>query len=295
MASETINQEDDDKFLWEIELMNYRNNMHYYQIKSKKKTKYISYEESNKEISKAYCESSWKSLSENRNIRLRLIKLYRESENINKESELLEKEPIDVVIKYIDLDDTSLNRENLEQIEKDKQNNELKYSLRSILQNIPWVRKIFIVMPNENIPYLKSKEEIQDKIVYVKDREILGYESSSPPTIQFNLHKMKKFGLSENFILMDDDYFIGQPLSKSDFFYEEKGKVYPYLISTEYSELDESEIKSQYINSLSGINYINYHSQDGFKFRKISTLLFLYKIFDTKKKYRFFDRSWVYS
>ena len=283
LGSETINPEEDDKFLWEIELMNYRNNMYYYQLKSKLKKKYISYEETNKEISKAYCESSWKSLSENRNIRLRLIKLYKENENINKESDLLEKEPIDVVIKYIDINDTSLKRENLEQVKKDEQNNELKYSLRSILQNIPWVRKIFIIMPNENIPYLKEKREIQEKIVYIKDSDILGYDSSSPPTIQFNLHKMKKYDLSENFILMDDDYFIGQPLSKSDLFYEEKGKIYPYLISTEYSELDEDEVKTEYISSLSGLNYINYHSKDGFKFRKIATLLFLYKIFDTKK------------
>jgi superoxide dismutase len=92
--------------------------MYYYQLKSKLKKKYISYEETNKEISKAYCESSWKSLSENRNIRLRLIKLYKENENINKESDLLEKEPIDVVIKYIDINDTSLKRENLEQVKK---------------------------------------------------------------------------------------------------------------------------------------------------------------------------------
>ena len=37
MGSETINPEEDDKFLWEIELMNYRNNLYYYQLKSKLK------------------------------------------------------------------------------------------------------------------------------------------------------------------------------------------------------------------------------------------------------------------
>jgi hypothetical protein len=82
---------------------------------------------------------------------------------------------------------------------------------------------------------------------------------------------------------MDDDYFIGQPLSKSDFFYEENEKIYPLLISTEYSEIDEDDIKSQYVNYLSKIDDIEYHSDEGFLFRKISTLLFLYKIFDTKK------------
>ena len=283
-ASESINPEEDDKFLWEIKLMNYRGNLKFYEIKPKTKNKFIAYEESKEELTKAYCESSWNSLAYDRKSRLKIIKLYKENNNLNKNSDLLENEPIDVVIKYIDLQDKSLDRENFEQIDKDIQNNELKYSLRSIIQNIPWVRKIFIIMPNDNIPYLKEKEEIKDKIVYIKDNSLLGFDSSSPPTFQFNLHKLKKYDLSENFILMDDDYFIAQPLSKSDFFYEENGKIYPYIISTEYSELDKDLIKAQYVSGSSRIIDINYHSEEGFLFRKIETLLFLYKIFDNKNE-----------
>ena len=282
LASETINPEDDDKFLWEIKAMNYKNNLHYYEIKSKTKNKYISYEESKKDLSKIYCESSWTSLAKDRKTKFKIIKLYTEHTNIYNQLNL-ENEPIDVVIKYIDLNDESLAREDFDQIEKDKQNNELKYSLRSILKNIPWVRKIFIIMPNEQISFLKEQSEIKDKIIYINDKDLLGFDSSAPPVFQFNLHKLKKYGLSENFILMDDDYFIGQPLSKSDFFYEENEKIYPLLISTEYSEIDEDDIKSQYVNYLSKIDDIEYHSDEGFLFRKISTLLFLYKIFETKK------------
>ena len=280
LVSEKINPEDDDKFLWEIKLSKVRNNLNHFEIKTRSKNNYISYDESNKELTKVYCENSWASLTQDRSPKIKLIKLYKENKNII--TDILEKEPIDVVIKYIDLNDTSLDRSDFDQINKDKQNNELKYSLRSILKNIPWIRKIFIIMPNEHIPYLKEKEEIKDKIIYIKDNDLLGFDSSSPPSFQFNLHKLKKYGLSENFILMDDDYFIAQPLSKSDFFYEEKGKVFPYLISTEYSELDEDELKTQYMNGLSTINDINYHSKDGFLFRKISTLYFLFKIFDKR-------------
>ena len=282
-ASESINPEENDKFLWELKIMNYRGNLNFYEIKPKTKNKYISYDEK-KELSKAYCESSWNSLAYDRKSRLKIVKLYKENNNINKNSDLIEKESIDVVIKYIDLEDKSLDRINFEQIKKDNHNNELKYSLRSIIQNIPWVRKIFIIMPNEKIPYLKEKEEIKDKIVYIKDNIFLGFDSSSPPVFQFNLHKLKNYGLSENFILMDDDYFIGQPLSKSDFFYEEKGKIYPYLISTEYSELDKDLIKAQYVSGSSRISDINYNTEEGFLFRKIETLLFLYKIFDDKNE-----------
>ena len=45
---------------------------------------------------------------------------------------------------------------------------------------------------------------------------------------------MKEFGLSDNFIYMDDDYFIGKPLNKSDFFYVENNKVVPAIINTNY-------------------------------------------------------------
>ena len=72
-------------------------------------------------------------------------------EHIPHDTELLKKEPIDVLIKYIDLKDPNLERNKIKQIKKDEDNDELKYCLRSILKNIPWVRKIFILMPNNNV------------------------------------------------------------------------------------------------------------------------------------------------
>ena len=59
--------------------------------------------------------------------------------------EFIDKEPIDILIKYIDLTDKNLKRDGIKQIKKDEDNEELKYSVRSILQNIPWIRKIFIL------------------------------------------------------------------------------------------------------------------------------------------------------
>ena len=69
---------------------------------------------------------------------------------------ILRNEPIDVLIKYIDLYDSNLNRTGIHQIDKDYDNEELRYSLRSILKNIPWIRKIFILMSNEKVRYLKD-------------------------------------------------------------------------------------------------------------------------------------------
>ena len=49
------------------------------------------------------------------------------------EESILEKEPIDVVFKYIDLSDPNLIREGIPQIKKDEDNEELRYALHTAL------------------------------------------------------------------------------------------------------------------------------------------------------------------
>ena len=140
---------------------------------------------------------------------------------------IVNKEPIDIIIKYIDLYDQKLNRNGINQIKKDFDNEELRFSVRSILKNIPWIRRIYILMPNEKVRFFKSIDEIKEKIVYIKDKDLLGFDSANNPAFLFNLYKMEKFGASKNFIYMDDDYFIGKKLKKSDFFYyDEKKRSY---------------------------------------------------------------------
>ncbi len=162
--------------------------------------------------------------------------------------EIIEKEPVDVLIKYIDLTDKTLNRNGITQIKKDEDNEELKYCVRSILEYIPWVRKIFILMPNDKVKYFKPINEIKDKFVYVKDKDVIGFDSANSVTFQLNLCNMVKFGLSENFILMDDDYFIGKPLKKTDFFYydENTKKVVPSVITDDFTEMIKTNILNEY-------------------------------------------------
>jgi hypothetical protein len=165
-----------------------------------------------------------------------LIKIYEEVNNSEDDLDLIEREPIDVLIKYIDLRDPTLKRKGIPQIKKDENNKELKYCIRSILKNIPWVRKIYILMPNERVLFLKEYNLINDKIIYVNDKDFLGYDSSNSHAFQFRYWQMKRFNISQNFIVMDDDYFIGKQLNKSDFFYVENGKVIPSIISNNFFE-----------------------------------------------------------
>ena len=86
-------------------------------------------------------------------------------------------------------------------------------------------------MPNEKVRYFKDPSLISDKISYIKDKDVLGYDSASSVTFEFNFWKLKKFGVSENFIYMNDDCFIGKKMKKSDFFYVDNNKkVVPYVM-----------------------------------------------------------------
>ena len=103
-------------------------------------------------------------------------------------------------------------------------------------------------MPNKKVRYFKDYDLIKEKIIYVNDKDLLGHESSNSVSFQFSFWMMERFNLSKNFILMDDDCFIGKLLNKSDFYYVENGKVIPAIISTKFTEytLDYAEKRYQY-------------------------------------------------
>ena len=107
------------------------------------------------------------------------IKLYESYRENKKYFKIIAKNPIDLVIKYIDLTDKTLNRKGIKQIYKDQDNEELRYCLRSVLNYIPWIRKIFILMPNDKVKFLKSIDEINEKIIYINDKEFLGFDSAN--------------------------------------------------------------------------------------------------------------------
>ena len=174
-----------------------------------------------------------------------IIKEYEEVYENKLDEEMIEKEPIDILIKYINLRDPTLKRNGIHQIKKDFDNEELRYSIRSILKNIPWIRKIYILMPNDKVTFLKDYDTIKNKIIYIKDKDILGYDSANSLSFQFNYWKMKKFGISDNIIAMDDDCFIGHPLKKSHFFYYRNGKVTPSVITSKFLRLNQSFVEKQ--------------------------------------------------
>ena len=239
-----------DKMIWNIILYesNYNINNTKFLIQNKYNLNFLEIKEVNETYSVLNCNFKNTKESQNNKAAFVFIKIFEIFKIKPEHLEIIENEPIDIVIKYIDLTDKNLIREGIKQIKKDNDNEELKFSVRSIFKYVPWVRKIFIIMPNEKVRFFKSYEEIKDKFIYVKDKDLIGFDTSNSAIFQFNLFRLKDYGLSENFIYMDDDYFFGKELKKSDFFYydEEIKKVVPFIITHDLKEIDFNETIKEY-------------------------------------------------
>ena len=231
------------------------------------------------------------SIQNAKNFKLNLIykELKEKEKNNTHKLELLNKEPIDILIKYIDLRDPNLIRYGIHQIEKDYDNEELKYSVRSIMKNIPWIRKIFILMPNEKVRFFKEYNLINDKIVYVKDKDLLGYDSSNCNAFLYRYWQMKKFGISDNIILMDDDFFIRDRLEKKDFFYVKNDKVVPFITTSNFVKIEKEKVqKNCEIYEKKAKTSKEEQNEDIFQYVKFLTYNFLFTIFnESENKYLF--------
>jgi hypothetical protein len=137
-------------------------------------------------------------------------------------------------------------------------------------------------MPNQKVKYFKPIEEINGKFVYVKDKDLIGFDSANSVVFQFNLQNMTKFGLSENFILIDDDYFFGKPVKKSDFFYydEKLKKVVPAVLTDDFSEMVKSEVMNEYNKLWRRKNAIKPHAFNGWKISQLSAFKLLLEQYD---------------
>lgn len=99
-------------------------------------------------------------------------------------------------------------------------NEELRYSLRSLEKNAPWIHHIFIVTDRQVPTWLNLDNS---KVSIVDHSAILPKELI--PT--FNSSVIERYigfipGLQEHFLYGNDDTFFGKKVSKSFFFNEEK-------------------------------------------------------------------------
>lgn len=105
-------------------------------------------------------------------------------------------------------------------------NEELRYSLRSLEKHAPWVHHIYIVT-NGQIPHWLNLDN--PRISIITHEEIFPNKSHLPtfssPAIETHLHQIP--GLSKKFLYLNDDVMFGKDVWPEDFYTHTKGqKIY---------------------------------------------------------------------
>ncbi len=130
---------------------------------------------------------------------------------------------VDVVYTYVDSKDEQwgnawkkyFGEENFDP-ERYASHDELKYSLRSLNQFMPWIRKIYIVSNCAKPKWLNENE----RIIWVDHTSIFPSQTDLPNfnshAIESCLHRIKNLG--ERFIYFNDDVLLNKSVYKSDFF-----------------------------------------------------------------------------
>lgn len=104
--------------------------------------------------------------------------------------------------------------------------NELRYSLRSVAQNLPWAARIHVLT---NCAPPNWLDESHDRIQWVSHDSIIPaafLPTFSSHVIESYLHHIP--GLATRFLYMNDDFFIAAPKEK-DFFFGEGGSSLSFL------------------------------------------------------------------
>ena len=101
--------------------------------------------------------------------------------------------------------------------ERFRQQDELRFSLRSVENFAPWVRHVWIVTDAQVPRWLKPGDP---DVTIVDHREIAPFPDALPV---FNSHAIEAWlhripGISANFIYMNDDVFFGRPVTPEQFF-----------------------------------------------------------------------------
>lgn len=107
--------------------------------------------------------------------------------------------------------------------ERFRDNGELKYSLRSLAKNVPWINHIYIVTGFNQVPkWLNTRHP---KITIVPHESIFPHDAL--PTFNSTAIDMclpNIPGLSEHFLLLNDDMFFNKSLAPS-FFFDRRGRA----------------------------------------------------------------------
>ena len=150
----------------------------------------------------------------------------------------MEEYPVDIIFGWCDSSDPvfaarrakALGREVAPRTDSEKlrdaAHDELKYAIRSVERNAPWIRSIIVAVDDcQTVPDWVT--EGHPKVRIVRPREFIPEEylpSFNSLVIEFYLHRIP--GLSEHYLYGNDDNFLYQPIELSDCFADDG---FPYV------------------------------------------------------------------
>ena len=212
------------------------------------------------------------------------------------------KQDVDIVFLWVDGNDP-LHKQKKEQYLKNalkkqainskavsdyrwRNDNEILIALKSIELYCPWVSNVWIITDNQKPDIGSLSVEFRKKIKIVDHKDVFeGYEEYLPTfnsrSIETMIWRIKE--LANNFVYFNDDMFVLRPLSKNDFFLNNK----PVLRGT-LKKINEKKTYNMHqygmINSTKMLDsknkYFFYTAHAPYTMKKE----FLRKLFDEHKK-----------
>lgn len=175
------------------------------------------------------------------------------------------------------------------------QNDELKYSLRSVEKYAPWINHIYIISDQQTPEWLNIAHE---KITMVNHEEIIDkrylplFNSSAIETGIPNIKNLK-----EHFIYMNDDMFFNAPLCEKDFFTGEGKPIWRLTTPKICCPPDDKAIENR-LNGKAPTQYetrlLDMHHLAQLYYKKNIPLLFPHHNADAYRKSDFLEHNKVF-
>ena len=105
-----------------------------------------------------------------------------------------------------------------------RDNQELRFSLRSLAENAPWIRRVHLVTHGQVPAWLDLSVPQLSVVTHAElfpDLSVLPTFNSC--AIEAVLHRIP--GLAERYIYLNDDVILGRPIVRADFFMPDGGTV----------------------------------------------------------------------
>lgn len=123
-----------------------------------------------------------------------------------------------------------------------RDNGELRYAFRSLARFAPWIRKVHLVTDNQKPAWLNT-----DHVNLVSHKDIFPAEVNLPVfstrPIQFCIHRVPD--LAEHFLLFEDDFILGRPVTVKDFFAAE-GRPLVWIAKRSTKRITSLLLKNKY-------------------------------------------------